>query len=98
MREVAVARINTLMHLPTNAALPPPPKTLRPPGPVPPVEALQATALARRPDLQALAARVAAEEASVALANKEFYPDFEVMGAYDSFWREKHYRPRSACV
>jgi len=87
MREVAVARINTLMHLPTNSPLPPPPKQLKLAGPLADVEALQATARAERPDLQALADRIAAEQASLTLAQKEFYPDFEVMAAYDAFWQ-----------
>ncbi len=30
-----------------------------------------------------------AEEAALGLAHKEFYPDFEVMGAYDTFWQER---------
>jgi cobalt-zinc-cadmium efflux system outer membrane protein len=87
MREVAVARINTLMHLPTNSPLPPPPKQLQLAGPMPDVQVLQATALGRRPDLQARADRLAAEQASLNLAEKEFYPDFEVMAAYDAFWQ-----------
>jgi outer membrane protein TolC len=84
MREVAVARINTLMHLPTTSPLPPPPKQLELDGRLPDVQALQAAAVSRRPDLQALADRIAAEEASLALARKEFYPDFEVSAAYDT--------------
>lgn len=96
MREVAVARINTLMHLPTNNALPPPPKQLLLAGALPDVQALQAAALDRRPDLRALADRIAAEEATLALAHKEFYPDFEVMAAYDAFWQrpEEDLRPQ----
>jgi outer membrane protein, heavy metal efflux system len=30
----------------------------------------------------------------LALAYKEFYPDFEVMAAYDSIWQEKPLRPQ----
>jgi outer membrane protein TolC len=84
MREVAVARINTLMHVPTRSPLPPPPGQLQLAGPLPDAQQLQAVALARRPDLQALANRIEAEEASLGLAHKEFCPDFEVMAAYDS--------------
>ena len=40
---------------------------------------------ARRPDLQALADRIAAEEAALGLAHKEFYPDFEPFLMYDRF-------------
>jgi outer membrane protein TolC len=96
MRQVAVARINTLMHLPTSSILPPPPKELHLAETPADVQALQAVAAAQRPDLQALADRVAADEASLALARKEFYPDFEVMAAYDAFWQrpEQDLRPQ----
>jgi outer membrane protein, heavy metal efflux system len=59
------------------------------PGSVPEASALRALALARRPDLLALSERVRAEEALLGLAHKEFYPDFEVMAAYDTFWQER---------
>jgi outer membrane protein TolC len=85
MRQVAVARINTLMHLSPDTVLPPPPKQLDVLEELPSAEALRATALARRPDLQALADRIAAEEASLGLAHKEFYPDFEPFFMYDRF-------------
>jgi len=88
VREVAIARINTLMHLPPDAPLPPPPRTAPPPAPLPDTPALREAALARRPDLKALADRVAAEQAAVELARKEFGPDVEMMGAYDTFWQE----------
>jgi outer membrane protein TolC len=85
MRQVAIARINTLMHLPPDSPLPPPPKQLQAAGELPDAKALGATALARRPDLQALADRIAAEEAALGLAHKEFYPDFEPFLMYDRF-------------
>jgi outer membrane protein TolC len=85
MRQVAIARINTLMHLPPESPLPPPPKQLALAAPLPEVQVLRTTALARRPDLQALADRIAAEEAALALAHKEFYPDFEPFVMYDRF-------------
>src|SRR5262249_22055295 len=40
------------------------------------------------------AARIEAEEAAVALAAKEFYPDFEFMGRYDNFWTNVEQRPQ----
>jgi outer membrane protein TolC len=84
MRRVAIARINTLMHLPTDAPLPPPPEEVRPGEPLPGLRLLQAAAVASRPDLRALEARVAAERASLGLAQKEFRPDLEVTAAYDT--------------
>jgi outer membrane protein TolC len=84
MRKVAVARLNTLMHLPPETPLPPPPERLTLAEAPPPVEVLRGLALNRRPDLRALADRLRAEEASLGLAYKEFCPDFEVTAAYDT--------------
>ena len=44
--------------------------------------------------LQALADRIRAEQAALALARKEFYPDFEVAAGYDAFWQERDLRPQ----
>ncbi len=95
MKQVAIARINTLMHLPTNSPLPPAPKDVAKAEAVPDVLLLQERAVAQRPDLQALADRIAAEQASLGLAYKEFYPDIDVMAAYDAFWQspERDLRP-----
>ena len=96
MLRVARARINTLLHLPPDAPLPPPPAQIPAGGPLPDETALGALALAQRPDLKALAERIAAERASLALAHKDYYPDFEVMAAYDDFWNERPLRPQLA--
>jgi outer membrane protein TolC len=92
MRQVAVARLDTLLHLPPDNPLPPPPPQLDRVEALPEAQALRAAAVARRPDLQALADRIRAEEAALGLAEKEFYPDFEVAAGYDAFWREKPLR------
>jgi outer membrane protein TolC len=84
MRKVTQARINTLMHLPPDTPLPPPPKAFTLAESLPEVAVLRARAVAQRPDLQALTNRIDAERAALALANKEYYPDFEVLAAYDS--------------
>jgi outer membrane protein TolC len=84
MRRVAMARLNTLMHLPPQAHLPPPLAKLSPPEPVTDLAGFQARALAARPDLLALNDRLAAERTALALAHKEFYPDVEAMAAYDT--------------
>src|SRR5206468_12648744 len=55
MRQVAIARINTLRHLSPDTPLPPAPKKMPLGGSLPPVETLRAQALAQRPDLRALA-------------------------------------------
>lgn len=84
-RLVAVARLNTLMHLPPDGPLPPPGDAG---GAVtlPDVVKLREAALGR-PDVRAVVARVAAEESTLALALREYKPDVEVMAAYDGFWQ-----------
>jgi outer membrane protein TolC len=95
MRKVTQARLNTLMHLPPDNPLPLPPKTLDLGAALPDSAVLRAEALAQRPDLQSLANRIEAERAALGLAYKEYYPDFEIMAAYDAFWqpRERDLRP-----
>jgi outer membrane protein TolC len=85
MRKVAIARINTLMHLPPDIPLPPTPKRITLPVAAADAPLLRALALSRRPDLLALAERIRAEEAQLGLAHKEFYPDFEPFFMYDRF-------------
>jgi cobalt-zinc-cadmium efflux system outer membrane protein len=85
MQQVAVARINTLIHLPPDAPLPPAPREAAIGQTLPDAQQLRAVALARRPDLQALMNRIAADEASLGLARKEYYPDFEPFFMYDRF-------------
>jgi outer membrane protein TolC len=84
-RQIAVARLNTLMHLPPDAPLAPSTRQIAAAEALPEAAPLRAVALARRPDLLALHNRIAAEEASLALARKEFYPDFEPFFMYDRF-------------
>jgi outer membrane protein TolC len=84
-RRIVVARLNTLLHLPPDHPLPPPPKELPRAEELRDVAALRSAALARRPDLRALADHLAAEQAALALAEKEFYPDLEPFVMYDRF-------------
>lgn len=84
--QVATARLNTLMHLPPDSPLPPP-ADIKPGAPLKDVAELRQRAIAIRPDLKALAARIASEEATLALTVKEYNPDVEVMAAYDGFWQ-----------
>jgi outer membrane protein TolC len=84
------------MHLPPDTPLPPPPRRIELADGLPEAAVLRAAALAGRPDLRALAERVAAEQAALALAYKEFYPDFEALAMYDAFWQEKPLRPALA--
>ena len=95
-RQVATARINRLLHREPQLALPIPPQRLDVSGELPDVDALRAQALESRPDLSALMARVQAAQNDVALMCKEFYPDFEVMGRYDTFWTDPAQRAQVA--
>ncbi len=92
MHKVAIARINTLLHRAANHVLPPPLQRL--PLPELPVatDVLQQWAANRRPDLAALASRIRAEQAAADLACKEFYPDVEIVGRYDSIGMEEPFR------
>jgi outer membrane protein TolC len=85
MREVAVARINTLLHLPPDLPLPPPPRRLSVEDALPDAHQLLAAAQAGRPQIGAAANRVAAEQSLAGLAEKEFYPDLEPFFMYDRF-------------
>jgi outer membrane protein TolC len=83
-------QINALLHRRPSAVLPPPPaRTAVPDESAGDAEELVAQALESRPELAAAAARVAAEEARVDLAWRDYFPDLAVMGAYDRIWQEE---------
>jgi outer membrane protein TolC len=94
MRLVATARINTLLSLDPDTPLPPPPIEVGVTDRLLDSAQSRALALSRRPDLRALANRIQADEASLALAYKDYYPDFDLMAAYDAFWTESGLRPQ----
>lgn len=91
--EVAVARINTLLHRQPDAPLTPPPSDLPVSDEVHSVDLLRQAAIQQRPDLAALASRIQSERSAVELACKEFYPDLELIARYDAFWQEQPLRP-----
>lgn len=91
-RQVARARINTLAHLPADGPLPPPAE-LPPAGSLAAPAELRARAIAARPDLKALADRLAADAAALGLADREYKPDVELLAAYDGFWQGAGGRP-----
>lgn len=91
-RLVAIARLNTLMHLPPDKPLPPCAE-IRRENPLPDAAALRMTAARMRPDLKAATDRLAGDEAALALAIKEYYPDVDLMAAYDGFWQGQNGRP-----
>jgi outer membrane protein TolC len=85
MDTVAVARINTLLHRAADHLLPPPPS--RPPAAPPSIAWLQQFAAERRPDLASIGAQLRAELAAVDLAQRDYYPDLDVVARYDAFWQ-----------
>lgn len=90
--QVAVARINTLLHRDPDLPLPPPPEQLENPTALPSVAELRERAIGQRPDLAALQARLNSEQNSLALTIREYYPDVEIMGRYDTFWTDPNQR------
>ena len=86
--EVAMARINTLLHRAADHPLPPPPAKVSLPDSLPTAETLQQTAVQSRPDLFAVQARIRAEQANLALACREYYPDVNLVAKYDGFMPE----------
>lgn len=89
-----VARINTLLHRRPDHPLPMPPQSLSVETPLPKAVVLRGLAHQHRPELAALAARIQSEQNAVALAYKEYYPDFEFMARYDAFWTDTEQRPQ----
>jgi outer membrane protein, heavy metal efflux system len=87
MYRVATARINTLLQRDPSEFLPPPPRELGDQVELPDAASLRQAAVNQRPDLAAIGSRIRAEQAAVDLAVKQFYPDVEVYGRYDSFWQ-----------
>lgn len=91
--QIAIARINTLIHRRPDSPIPPAPRELGAPDDQQDIDSLRETALYQRPELAALSAKIQSEQAAIALACKEYYPDFEFMGRYDSFWTDTVQRP-----
>lgn len=79
-QRVAVAMLNRLLRRKVDADFPPPPARLIVAA-APAAEGGQA-----HPKQLAASARIRARQAEVDEANLTFYPDFEVMGSYDSMW------------
>jgi outer membrane protein TolC len=91
-RRVTAARINALLHRDPGAPLPPPLARLPEPEVSDDAAALEAEALAGRPELAGLAAAIQAREAQLQIALLERRPDFEVMGSYSSMWTDSEHR------
>lgn len=85
-RDVVITRINELLHRPPAAPLPPPAALPAVDVARDDLDVLVAEAVASRPDLAALRARIAAAAARVDSARAEWWPDFSVAASYNSMW------------
>lgn len=86
-RDQIVARFNGLLHRAPSTALPPPPAELAlATAPTGTSAELQDLALRRRPQREAAKARIRAARAKIDVAERAYYPDFELMGSYNSMW------------
>ena len=94
-RTILAERISTLLHRPLGQALPAPPRELEPVRSAHELDpaALLSRALEQRPELRAIAAEVRAREAEVALARREFWPDFTLRAGYEGTWQEDPLKP-----
>jgi len=81
------ARINALLNREPDTPLPKaaPIKLLTV---LPPLENLRELALARHPDLARLDAKILAANSQITLAEKAFFPDFQVGVGYNSLWND----------
>lgn len=87
-RDAAIARMNALLHRAPDATLPPPPENIQVSEELPASsDRLQREALAQRGELRAEKAKVRAAEASIGVADREYYPDITVMGTYTTMFR-----------
>ena len=91
-RATLQARINALLNRAPDAALPPAaPISLRPPPPFP--ETLKMASLERHPELARLNAEIAASESRITLAEKAFFPTFQIGAGYNGMWESADQRP-----
>lgn len=96
-RRVVKQQMNLLLHRAPDAPLAPPPAEFVP-APLPADldsdrEALVQDALEARPELRVARARLGSAESAVALAEREYLPDFTVRAGYDAFWQERPLQP-----
>jgi outer membrane protein, heavy metal efflux system len=92
-QRIVAEQLNALLHRAPGLPLPPPPLALEELPSPEPREALLARALAERPELHAAEARVRARESAVALARREYLPDFRLMGGWDGMEEIDEMRP-----
>jgi outer membrane protein, heavy metal efflux system len=87
MNKVAKARMNTLLLRSPEIGFPKPELDVDGPENLDDGSLLLGSAMQARPDLAAKAHRIEMESAKLALAYKQYYPDTEIFGRYDTFWQ-----------
>ena len=92
LKATVQARINALLNQPPNTPLPPA-AAIATATDLPSAEAMQTLALARHPELAQIEARISASSSRITLAEKAFYPDFQVGVGYNSLWEDSDKRP-----
>jgi outer membrane protein TolC len=86
-RDQIVAQLNGLLHRAPSSTLPPAPADLTiAAAPTGTSAELQELALRKRPQRAAASARIRGARAKRAVAERDYYPDFELMGSYNSMW------------
>jgi outer membrane protein TolC len=92
-REVTMARINTLLHRPVDAPLPPPPVELDiPPLGLTSTDTSGVVTAGSHPELRSAAARIRAAQATLDLADRNAYPDLGVLASYNSMWAQPEHQ------
>lgn len=91
-RATVQARINALLNRAPDAPLPAPAPIPLPSAP-PALDALHTVTLVQHPELARLDARVSANRSRVTLAEKAFYPNFQVGLGYNGLWDDTDKRP-----
>lgn len=87
------ARINALLNRSPDALLPEAAPIIVFRQPPPAFQELQALALVHHPDISQLDAQISAGKSRITLAEKAFYPDFQVGMGYNSLWDDADKRP-----
>lgn len=92
LKATVQARINALLNRASDAPLPLT-DAMRGYSALPSLETLQGLALAQHPELARLDARISAGASRITLAEKAFYPDFQVGVGYNGMWDDPDQRP-----
>lgn len=87
-----LAQVNALLNRDPGTPLPAPAGVGIQPS-MPALADLWRNAVQAHPDLRRLDAKIAGQSAAVTLAEKAFYPDFQITAGYNSLWDEADKRP-----